>query len=475
MKNYIYLILPLLLVLAQGCDKFLGNKPKGMTIPENFDDYAKLLAAQSLANSMSTDAFYLTDDIHLLDDTAQFADVSYVNQGDHERNLYAFKGGQIYTPGSSDNLWDGTYGRIYTYNTVIDNVLSSGESTEAEKWRLRAEALYHRAFEYLNLVNIYGKHYDATTAASDYGVPLIVSDRIEQSYKRATVAEVYLQIENDLKEAFPALAVTSLNRFHPNQASVYSFYARLYLYMGRYEDALTNANKALEYNDKLLDLKPYVIKDKTTWGRIQLPNGTALLDRDENPESVYVRLQDGRTTITVSKDLQEVFEKDLPANGIDQRRHLFYADDTVNMGRTNYFYGETCYILYSNLNVGFSSVENLLIAAECEARIGSKDKAMLLLDRLRDNRIANNTALTATDQNDALRKVLDERRREFAFTGFHRLIDLKRLNKEKQFEKTVVHTADGETFTLKPGDNRYIFPINQLILNYNPGMPQYER
>ena len=45
---------------------FLGNKPKGYAIPEAFEDYVKLLASQSLNSCMSTDAFYLTDDVHLL-------------------------------------------------------------------------------------------------------------------------------------------------------------------------------------------------------------------------------------------------------------------------------------------------------------------------------------------------------------------------------------------------------------------------
>ncbi|MFR4044050.1 MAG: RagB/SusD family nutrient uptake outer membrane protein [Odoribacter splanchnicus] len=57
------------------------------------------------------------------------------------------------------------------------------------------------------------------------------------------------------------------------------------------------------------------------------------------------------------------------------------------------------------------------------------------MNKLRDNRIKNNVALTATDKDEALRIVLDERRQEFAFTGFHRLIDLKRLNYEDKFKK----------------------------------------
>ena len=112
MKKYIYPILCTLLIVSQGCDHFLGNKPKGYAIPEAFEDYVKLFASQSLNSCMSTDAFYLTDDVHLLDDTVSAADLAYANQDDHERNLYSFKGGQIYTPGSDDNLWNAAYERI---------------------------------------------------------------------------------------------------------------------------------------------------------------------------------------------------------------------------------------------------------------------------------------------------------------------------------------------------------------------------
>lgn len=75
MKKYIYPILCTLLIVSQGCDHFLGNKPKGYAIPEAFEDYVKLFASQSLNSCMSTDAFYLTDDVHLLDDTVSAADL----------------------------------------------------------------------------------------------------------------------------------------------------------------------------------------------------------------------------------------------------------------------------------------------------------------------------------------------------------------------------------------------------------------
>lgn len=475
MKRIIYPILLATTALTQSCDNFLDNKPKGFTIPENFEDYSKLLVSQSLAQSMSLDAFYLTDDIHLADDTCSYADISFVNQDDHQRNLYSFKSGQIYTPGSHDYLWNNSYARIYTYNTVINNVLESKGSNDKEKQRLRAEALFHRAFDFLNLVNIYGNHYDAATANTDFGIPLIQTENIVQKYHRNTVAEVYGLIENDLKEAANYLAPTTPNLFHPNAASVNSFFARLYLYMGRYQEALEYANKALDVKSDLHDLKDYIILDKKTWGRLVKEDGSQFLDKDLNPEAIYVRLQSGRKTLAVNKDLIKVFETDLTKGAVDQRHHLFYAKDTVNMGSISYFYGETCFILYADQNVGFSTVENYLIAAECEARIGSKEKAMEHINKLREARIKGNSKLTATSQEDALDKVLAERRREFAFVGFHRLIDLKRLNREDRFKKTLVNSVDGNTYTLEPNDPRYIFPINQLILNYNPDMPQYNR
>ena len=72
-------------------------------------------------------------------------------------------------------------------------------------------------------------------------------------------------------------------------------------------------------------------------------------------------------------------------------------------------------------------------------------------------------------------KVLEERRREFAFLGIYRFVDLKRLNKESRFQKTITHSADGQTWTLPPNDNRYIIPIPPVVKGFRPDLPDYER
>lgn len=92
--------------------------------------------------------------------------------------------------------------------------------------------------------------------------------------------------------------------------------------------------------------------------------------------------------------------------------------------------------------------EIILIAAECEARVGSKDQAMLYLDQLLEYRIVGYQSQTAATKEEALDKVLVERRKEMCMLGCTRVIDLKRLNREPRYAKTITHVANGQTYTL---------------------------
>ena len=73
-----------------------------------------------------------------------------------------------------------------------------------------------------------------------------------------------------------------------------------------------------------------------------------------------------------------------------------------------------------------------------------------------------------------LQEVLNERRRELIGTGL-RWFDLKRLNKEPRFAKTVIHELDGEVYTLEPNGNNYVLPIPPQVLAFNPNMIQNPR
>ncbi len=97
---------------------------------------------------------------------------------------------------------------------------------------------------------------------------------------------------------------------------------------------------------------------------------------------------------------------------------------------------------------------------------------MQLINQLRNNRIKDHTPLTAANNDDALRQVLEERRRELAMSGMTRYIDLKRLNRDARFAKTVTHATAEGTFTLPANDAKYVLPIPPKVLRFNSGTMQ---
>ena len=60
-----------------------------------------------------------------------------------------------------------------------------------------------------------------------------------------------------------------------------------------------------------------------------------------------------------------------------------------------------------------------------------------------------------------------ETRRELAFTGL-RVADLKRLNKDSRFAKTIKHTAEGVEYTIEPNSDNYLRQIWPDAAKFNP-------
>lgn len=446
------------------CDNFLDIQPKGIVIPKTCEDYETLLNDAQLMKASESYPIYLTDDIFMLDDDDMTGGFNYMELPN--QRLYTFQS-EVFGDGETDGLWTYSYNRIYTYNVIINNVLGSSNATEEHKKQVQAEALVGRAFEYLTLVNAYGKHYDAETAQTDPGVPLLLDEDINKTnLTRATVQQVYDQIKVDLDQAslnLPERPVLNANR--ASRPVGYGMLARMYLYMGDYEQALENARLSLENNSTLLDMKQYnVVDPEQYFGRTDLPQ-----DPSDNPENIYVRrmpyVYGVNSSVYGSDDLINLYDHE------NDKRYLLYFTKRLGTTTTDY----DLYAPYVALNIAMGTPEIYLIAAECEARIGSKDQAMEYINTLRDYRIVNNTPISADSNEEALRLVLEERRRELTMNGCMRLIDLKRLNKEPEFAKIITHRANGVDYTLEPNSPKYVLPIPPTVLRYNPDMEDNPR
>ena len=465
MKNVTTILAICVVVMLTGCNDYLDIKPKGEKIPTTVSDYETLLNYESVQKVSDTYPAYLTDDV-FLPDVAEGTATPGLNSVDQSiRNLYLFKK-EVFGDAQDDGFWFASYNRIYYYNTVIDNIMNADGSDEQQKLSIRAEALISRALEYLYLVNGYAKYYDVRTAESDPGVPLILDEDIsKKNLVRASVKDVYAQIQSDLQTALPNLPMQAKgNAFRASKAAGYGVLAKMYLYMGNYAEALKAANEVLEINNSLLDLKKYaVVKAQSSIGRTNVPQDI------DNPENIYIKFAPYvyglSSKVFGSDELISLFSED------DMRLQVYFTKNFRNIPTDKYVWAP-----YLRANLAVSSPEIYLIAAECEAREGSIERAIALINKLRDNRIKNNTDIVATDRNDALQKVLEERRRELAMSGMVRYIDLKRLNQESQFAKTVTHVTGEGTFSLEPNSPLYVLPIPAKVMRFNKNsMQQNER
>lgn len=451
--KYNILFLLFLAALMLSCDDFLDVKPKGVSIPEKATEYEQLLNYAQMTKGLEVYMNYLTDDAWVPDKGyAGYEEMAIAN-----RNLYTYQS-EIFGPAEWDILWLQSYNRIYYCNVVINQIMGS-EGDLTYKQRVQADAYVLRAFDYLGLVNAYAKHYDKNTAATDPGVPLQLDENITNApISRASVQKIYDQIKSDLNEAVKFLPDVNLLQYRGSKPFARALLARMYLYMGDYDQALYWAEEALKTNSTLLDMKLHSVVDPDkTSGRTDLP------DADENPENINIRYSPAVAGLSGkvfgSPDLLSLYSED------DMRFQLYF---TYKVGSN--VVDDLIYAAYNEMNVSSSVSEMYLTAAECAARKNDKKKAMDYLNILMDKRIKNFTIQTATDADDALRKVLDERRREFPYNGIYRLVDLKRLNKDPRFRKTITHTVEGKTYTLEPESPKYILPIPIMVMDMNPDM-----
>lgn len=448
------LFLGLFTIINTGCKKdYLDIKPKGKVIPSSYKDYRLILNnTNDLLPSYGQDEL-ATDNVEFYEAQG----LSYLSNISYKLHTWQ---NNVYTGSDDDGEWANLYKQIYLSNVVLDGMTNVKDGAERDRNQLIGEALVHRSFAYFSLVNIYGAQYDAVTSATELGVPLLLVPDINAKLERAPVKVVYDQIFSDLTKACGLLQAVSTSSYEPSLPAAYALLARASLQTGKFEDALKYASKALELRNKLVDYNDYTANPSSDFP-----------ENRNNPECIFIKtVSNSYTWFSASKDLQNVFK-----SGQTDLRYqiLFNAAQDPFVGYP-YYWGE--FLSYDSRSVGITVPEMYIIKAECEARAGMATEAMKDINILRIKRILRTeyTPLTAVTPDEALLKVLDERRRELCFRGL-RLFDLKRLNKEPRFAKTLTHTYKGQQFELKANDYRYQFPIASKYTGMNPELIQNQR
>lgn len=391
-----------------------------------------------------------------------------------------------------------SYQLINNCNMVLDaaDILSTHSDEEkAEVKKVKGELYYLRASYYLMLVNLYGKPYTPSTAATEPGVPVKLSPNVEdKDFERASVADVYTQIVSDLNDAETLLASASApaSIYHPGVEAVYILRSRVALYMQDWATAKTYAQKAIDRDGYLLNLQEvssasYPLNKQNA--EVVFSNGASMLGN-----ILFVNLGNTNTyyevspTWYLSDNLYSLFSDD------DYRKttYITTADDLTNSFPT--YHKVDCSIAsygkYKEVSDVFSvrTAEAYLNMAEAEAQLGNDGEACRWLSKLRENRIANGGTVGLAGA-ELINFVREERERELFLEG-QRWFDLRRymVDAKYPFTKEIVHTmstfksqnwtdyrSNLSKYRLEKNDAAYTLDIPKQVRDFQPSIGSNQR
>lgn len=421
-------------------DDFLNAKPDiSLATISTLDDAQLLLNNEELFNrahdpalgEISSDDFYLPN--------SAWQSSSFI-----EQNTYIWAN-QVYPANTNANDWSVPYSQAYCANAVLDALPSIQFSpVDQNKFNnIKGAAIFYRSYAFFNLLETFSLPFDSTTAGKNLGIPIRLNSDLNIKSVRSSIMSCYNQIISDLKGAIPLLTLTPTYPTQPSKAAAMGLLSRIYLSMGDYNDALTYCSNYLATNSSLVDYNTIT------------PGPSRLISSGYFSEDIFHTSLNGYRAV-FSKSISvvdSVLYSKYDSNDLRKSKFFIASSTGLPLFRGTYdFRGYT----YS----GIATDEIFLTRAECYARMGNSNSAMQDLNTLLATRwkAGTFTPYTASSADDALSKVLLERRKELLYRGI-RWFDLRRLNKDSRFSVTLQRVINGVNYTLQPNDIKYALPI----------------
>lgn len=431
--------------------KWLDEKTDiSLTVPSRIEDFQALLDDDYRINfNQGSDLEIASGDFYMLDSRVMAVSPS-------ERGVYLWEP-DTYMGDNVARDWGLLYSRLLTINIAVEGIdnIKPDEGQQAAWNNVKGSGLFYRAINFFQLSQMYCMPYNQETADHEPGIPLRTRSDINELSVRSTLRETYDQIVNELLMAKELLPVTTIYKTRPTKAAAYAALARIYLSMSRYEDALIYADMALEQQHTLIDFNTL---DSTSAYPLPMLNDEIIFQSTLNNTGTLFP-----SSMIVDSVLYRSYHDD------DLRKPNFFLP--VQSGyafKGSYQGSRLCFN-------GLTTSEMLLISAECRARKGERDVAMSRLNTLLEKRWRTPRFVpqTAPSADDALVKILAERRKELCFRGL-RWSALRRLNQEPRFAVTLTRKFEGKTYQLPPNDRRYAFLIPYDVIRLT-GMEQNTR
>ena len=477
------IIVALAILLIPSCTDFLTEELQGDFASGTFykNDKQAIQAINGVYNALGFYSF--NNNIWVFGDVASDDAVKGGNPGDQAEITYIDEFNADANNGIINNYWAFAYEAISRANNVIAKVPAINMN-EQLKNRIVGEAKFIRAYTYFNLVNIFGK------------VPLKLKPQLTQETIHVPLSEIsaiYLQIENDLKEAAAVLSesYSAADAGRVTRGAAYGLLGKASLYQGRWQEAVNyfhqlessghyglldnyadnfkvdfkNSKESVFEIGHLTGQNPFTGNVLNQWFAPATEGGyyfnaptQSLVDAFEKSNTGEV---DPRLDMSIGRDGQpwlngELFSTDWSPTGYLTKKHQQPLSEVPASLKGD---GDLSYIYMRYADV-------LLMKAEAFNELNNADSALSNLNKVRArarNSFDGNAPadllvpITTTDKDQLRTAIYEERRTELA-QEFHRYFDLMRWG------KTVAEAALGHLFNYET--DRYQ-PIPQAEIDAN--------
>lgn len=491
-----------MMIALSSCGDFLEEYSQSLAYATSCKDLDELLVGEAYMKQVliypaNNDKFPFSGDdapyfpwLHVMDDDSEVYMGSMVIRDDIRGVLEAFHYWEknpyvAFGVPYKDGTWSRLYAHIGVLNVILFKVDEFTDDPKELYNRVKGEAQFLRAAYYFWLVNLYAKPYQKATASVDLGVPLKLTEYVEDKYfSRNSVEEIYAQIVKDLEAAVKNLSgVNPTNLHQAGEGAALALLSRVYLYMERWEDCVRLCDQILKKGYSLVDLNTH--DENASFASITSPE--TIFTQGTNVTSCVFRYQDRYINcFQPSKDLRESYHPD------DLRKKCFFYELSSPWYGTEFLFRKTnsdpLNYTIDKKEVSDNSLIRLpeiyLNKAEALAMLGNRDgEAASTLQELRLKRYAAGKVEPVVQTGKELVELIrNERRWELCFEG-HRWFDLRRyaVNSKYPYSEPIEHKYFDEAVNTKryrllkrysENEGAYVLPIPVEDIIYNSGVLQ---
>ncbi|MFA6592560.1 MAG: RagB/SusD family nutrient uptake outer membrane protein [Bacteroidales bacterium] len=407
-------------------------------------------------------------------------DLAYAVEGN--TNVYGdiWNWNILATNSDVENVYAALYAVIGRCNFLLENAdrveatLSSQDDFDALDV-YRGEAHFARALAYSELIKLFCKAYDPATAENELGVVLSTSYSKKAQAKRASLKASYELVLEDLKAAEDLIEYDTYNATYFTIGTVHSLFARVYLYMQNWDEAIAHATEVI--SNKVYSLANATTSISSTQSYFQY------MWTDDSAYEVIWKV--GFTVTSYGGALGTVFQNYdytsykpdyVPATSAlnlysnsDLRYNAYFKSTT-----TGYSHGLTWpmlikypgnttflknYILGVNMPKVFRLAEQYLIRAEAYCEKGQYSQGAADITKLCMARYSSYGSTSLSE--DSWRSTIEEEREKELYMEGFRLQDLKRWGLGFTRKSQDFTSAPGNTLKISADNPMFVWPIPQ--------------